>query len=47
MSGDAHAALADAIGEKQRKVLVVHRRVELVPWGNLQRSEYTSKLVER
>jgi hypothetical protein len=28
-------------------VLVVQVRVELVPWGSLQRSEYKSKLVER
>ena len=26
--------------------LVVQTRVELVPWGSLQRSEYKSKLVE-
>ena len=30
-----------------RSVLVVQTRVELVPWGTLQRSEYKSKLVER
>ena len=30
-----------------RDVLVVQTRVELVPWGSLQRSEYKSKLVER
>ena len=30
-----------------REVLVVQTRVELVPWGSLQRSEYKSKLVER
>ena len=39
-------ALADAIRERLRKVLVVQTRVELVPWGSLQRSEYKSKLVE-
>ena len=27
--------------------LVVQTRIELVPWGSLQRSEYKSKLVER
>src|SRR3954471_7714612 len=43
-SGDA--ALADAIREKLRNALVVQTRVELVPWGTLQRSEYKSKLVE-
>jgi phenylacetate-CoA ligase len=40
------AALADAIRERLRSVLVVQTRVELVPWGSLQRSEYKSKLVE-
>jgi phenylacetate-CoA ligase len=43
----ADAALADAIRERLRSVLVVQTRVELVPWGTLQRSEYKSKLVER
>jgi phenylacetate-CoA ligase len=42
----ADAALADAIREKLRNTLVVQTRVELVPWGTLQRSEYKSKLVE-
>jgi phenylacetate-CoA ligase len=42
----ADAALADAISEKLRTALVVRTRVELVPWGTLQRSEYKSKLVE-
>ncbi len=40
-------ALADAIREKLRSALVVQMRVDLVPWGSLQRSEYKSKLVER
>jgi phenylacetate-CoA ligase len=40
-------ALAQAIVERLRSVLVVQTRVELVPWGSLQRSEYKSKLVER
>ncbi len=40
------AALAEAIRERLRSVLVVQTRVELVPWGSLQRSEYKSKLVE-
>ena len=39
--------LAEAIGERLRGVLVVQARVELVPWGTLQRSEYKSKLVDR
>jgi phenylacetate-CoA ligase len=43
----ANAALAEAIVERLRSVLVVQTRVELVPWGSLQRSEYKSRLVER
>jgi phenylacetate-CoA ligase len=43
----ADDALADAIRERLRSVLVVQTRVELVPWGTLGRSEYKSKLVER
>jgi phenylacetate-CoA ligase len=39
-------ALANAISERLRNVLVVQTRVELVPWGSLGRSEYKSKLVE-
>ena len=42
----ADAALAEAIRDRLRNVLVVQTRVELVPWGSLQRSEYKSKLVE-
>jgi phenylacetate-CoA ligase len=38
--------LADAIRERLRSVLVVQTRVELVPWGSLERSQYKSKLVE-
>jgi phenylacetate-CoA ligase len=41
------AADADAIRERLREVLVVQTKVELVPWGSLQRSEYKSMLVER
>jgi phenylacetate-CoA ligase len=40
-------ALADAIRERLRSVLVIQTSVELVPWGSLARSEYKSKLVER
>jgi phenylacetate-CoA ligase len=39
-------SLADAIRDRLRAALVVATRVELVPWGTLQRSEYKSKLVE-
>ena len=44
---DADEALAEAIRERIRAVLVVQTRVELVPWGTLRRSEYKSHLVER
>jgi len=40
-------SLAEAIRERLRSALVVQTRVELVPWGSLQRSEYKSKLVDR
>ena len=40
------ASLAEAISERLRDALVVQTRVELVPWGSLQRSEYKSNLVE-
>jgi phenylacetate-CoA ligase len=39
--------LADEIRDRLREVLVVQTRVELVPWGSVQRSDYKSKLVER
>ena len=39
--------LADAIATRVREVLSVRARIELVPWGALQRSEYKSQLVER
>jgi phenylacetate-CoA ligase len=39
-------SLADAIRERLRTALVVQTRVELVPWGSLQRSDYKSKLVD-
>jgi phenylacetate-CoA ligase len=44
--GTADAALAEAIRERLRAVLVVQTRIELVPWGTLRRSEYKSKLVD-
>ena len=43
----ADPALAEAIREKIRDVLVIQTHVELVPSGSLRRSEYKSKLVER
>jgi phenylacetate-CoA ligase len=39
-------ALANAIRERLRDALVVQTRVELVPWGTLQRSEYKTRLVK-
>jgi phenylacetate-CoA ligase len=39
-------SLAEEIGARMRAMLVVQTRVELVPWGSLQRSEYKSKLVQ-
>jgi phenylacetate-CoA ligase len=42
-----NAALADAIRERLREVLVVQTQVDLVAWGSLGRSEYKSKLVDR
>jgi phenylacetate-CoA ligase len=42
----ADAALAEAIRERLRDVLVVQTRIDLVPWGTLRRSEYKSKLVD-
>jgi phenylacetate-CoA ligase len=42
----AGAAIAEAIRERLRNVLVVDTRIDLVPWGSLRRSEYKAKLVE-
>jgi phenylacetate-CoA ligase len=42
----ADPALAEAIRDRLRSVLVVQTRIELVPWGSLERSEYKSKLVD-
>ncbi|MFL5842723.1 MAG: phenylacetate--CoA ligase family protein, partial [Thermoleophilaceae bacterium] len=38
--------VAEAIRERIRDVLVVQTRVDLVPFGTLQRSEYKSRLVD-
>jgi phenylacetate-CoA ligase len=38
--------LAQAIATRLRETLVVTTRVELVPWGSLQRSDYKGRLVE-
>jgi phenylacetate-CoA ligase len=43
----ATGALAESIRQRLRAALVVQTRVDLVPWGTLQRSEYKSKLVQR
>ena len=42
----ADAALAEAIRDRLRSLLVVQTRVDLVPWGSLERSDYKSNLVE-
>jgi phenylacetate-CoA ligase len=42
----ADPALAGAIRDRLRSVLVVQTRVDLVPWGTLGRSEYKAKLVK-
>ncbi len=38
--------LAEKIQKRIRDVLVVSTRIDIVPWGSLQRSEYKSKLVQ-
>jgi phenylacetate-CoA ligase len=43
---EADPVLGDAIRARLRDVLVVQTRVDLVPWGSVERSEYKSKLVE-
>lgn len=40
-------SLAEAIRDTLRSALVVSTRVELVPWGTLERSVYKSRLVHR
>lgn len=44
---NANDSLAASIRERLRAVLVVQTRVELVPYGTLERSDYKSTLVER
>ena len=39
-------ALAEAIRDRLRNVLVFTAGIKLVPFGSLQRSEYKSKLVQ-
>jgi phenylacetate-CoA ligase len=41
-----NAGIADAVRERIRAVLVVQTRIELVPFGTLERSDYKAKLVE-
>jgi phenylacetate-CoA ligase len=43
----ADEALADAIRARLREVLVVSTRIDLAPWGSLERSEYKSSLLDR
>lgn len=42
----ASRALADAIRQRLRDVLIVGAEIELVPWGTLPRSDYKSKLID-
>jgi phenylacetate-CoA ligase len=42
----ADDALAHAIRDRLRNVLVVQTHVDLVPWGTLRRSEYKSRLID-
>jgi phenylacetate-CoA ligase len=44
---DGGPELAARIQKRIRDVLVIAARVDLAPWGTLQRSEYKSKLVQR
>ena len=41
------SALADAIRDRLRELLVVRTQVELVPFGSIERSEWKTKLIER
>jgi phenylacetate-CoA ligase len=43
---DVSGGLADEIAQRLRGALVVQAKVELVPWGSLDRSQYKSKLVQ-
>lgn len=43
----ADPVLVEKIQKRIREVLVFTARVETVPWGTLQRSEYKSRLVQR
>jgi phenylacetate-CoA ligase len=45
--GTEEPELAEAIRDRLRDALVFQARVELVPWGSVQRSDYKSRLVER
>jgi phenylacetate-CoA ligase len=44
---EAGPDLAETIRARVRDVLLVQTRIELVPFGSLQRSEYKAKLVQR
>jgi phenylacetate-CoA ligase len=43
----ADSLLEEQIRERLREVLVVQTRVELVPFGSLERSEYKARLIDR
>jgi phenylacetate-CoA ligase len=46
VEGDDSPGLADQVRERIRSVLVVQTRIEVVPVGTLERSEYKAKLVD-
>jgi phenylacetate-CoA ligase len=46
VEGDDTPGLADQVRERIRSVLVVQTRVDVVPIGTLERSEYKAKLVD-
>ena len=43
----ADEGLAEAIRARLRETLIVSTRIDLAPWGSLQRSEYKSTLLDR
>jgi phenylacetate-CoA ligase len=45
--GDSDSGLTREIEARLRDALVVQTRIDLVPWGTIERSEYKSKLVQR
>jgi phenylacetate-CoA ligase len=44
---DPRPVLAEEIRQRLRDALIVQTRIELVPWGTLERSEYKTALIRR